>query len=143
MESPDLSSEYPLTKSQVNAFETNGHIFPEKLYSQSEVSFCRSAIPDSVKKLNTEKRKLEDRDTHGKAFLQIFNLLRQNEVLKAFVLSKRFAHVTAKQMGVDKVRLYMTTHCLRNQEAAQLRGTRTNITGRWILIILLRCVCHW
>ncbi|HEY4325091.1 MAG TPA: phytanoyl-CoA dioxygenase family protein [Mucilaginibacter sp.] len=106
MESPDLSSEYPLTKSQVDAFQRDGHIFVKELASTSEISFYRVAILDAVKKLNTEKRKLEDRDTYGKAFLQMYNLWRQNEILKAFVLSKRFAHVAAKLMGVDKVRLY-------------------------------------
>jgi len=106
MESPDLSSEYPLTKSQIDAYQRDGHIFLKELASPSEIAFYREAILDAVKKLNTEKRKLEDRDTYGKAFLQMSNLWRQNEILKAFVLSKRFAHVAAKLMGVDKVRLY-------------------------------------
>src|ERR1700712_298373 len=102
MESPDLSSKYPLTKSQVDAFQNDGHISLKELANPSEISFYRTAVLDAVKKLNTEKRKLEDRDTYGKAFLQMYNLWRQNEVLKAFVLSKRFAHVAAKLMGVDK-----------------------------------------
>jgi len=106
MSSPDLSSEYPLTRSQIDAFQTNGHVFLKQLASPHEISFYRGAILDAVKKLNTERRKLEDRDTYGKAFLQIFNLWRQNEILKTFVLSKRFAHVAAKLMDVEKVRLY-------------------------------------
>lgn len=106
MNAPDLSSEYPLTQQQVDAFQANGHIFLKELASAQEISFYREAILDGVKKLNTERRKLEDRDTYGKAFLQIYNLWRQNEILKTFVLSKRFAHVAAKLMGVDKVRLY-------------------------------------
>lgn len=106
METPDLSSEYQLTQSQVDAYQRDGHIFLKELASPSEISFYRAAILDAAKKLNTEKRKLEDRDTYGKAFLQMYNLWRQNEVLKTFVLAKRFAHVAAKLMGVDKVRLY-------------------------------------
>src|ERR1700733_3991468 len=106
MGSLDLASHYPLTKSQIDAFQSDGHIFPKELASPSEVLFYRTAILDAVKKLNTEKRKLADRDTYGKAFLQVFNLWRENEILKAFVLSKRIAHVAAKLMGVDKVRLY-------------------------------------
>lgn len=102
----DLSSEYALTQSQVSDYQRNGHIFLKGLASQHEVLFYREAILDAVKKLNTEKRKLEDRDTYGKAFLQIYNLWRQNEMLRTFVLSKRFAHVAARLMGVEKVRLY-------------------------------------
>ena len=89
----DLSSEYALSESQIDAFKTNGHIFLTGLASQPEISFYRQAILEGVKKLNTEKRKLEERDTYGKAFLQIYNLWRQNEILKTFVLSRRFAHV--------------------------------------------------
>jgi ectoine hydroxylase-related dioxygenase (phytanoyl-CoA dioxygenase family) len=103
---PSLSSDYLLSQSQINDYQTNGHIFLKELATPPEVSFYREGILDAVKKLNTEKRKLEDRDTYGKAFLQIYNLWRQNEMLKTFVLSKRFAHVAAKLMGVEKVRLY-------------------------------------
>ncbi|MEJ0030521.1 MAG: phytanoyl-CoA dioxygenase family protein [Bacteroidota bacterium] len=106
MNLPDLSSEYQLTNEQINSYQANGHIFIKGLCSTSEISFYREAILDAVRKLNTEKRKLEDRDTYGKAFLQIYNLWRQNEVLRKYVLSKRFAHVAAKLMGVEKVRLY-------------------------------------
>jgi ectoine hydroxylase-related dioxygenase (phytanoyl-CoA dioxygenase family) len=106
MKALDLSSDYPLSQYQIDAYKANGHIFIEGLASSNEVAFYRQAILDAVKKLNTEKRKLEDRDTYGKAFLQIYNLWRQNETLKTFVLSKRFGHVAAKLMGVPKVRLY-------------------------------------
>ncbi len=102
----DLSSYYALSKSQIDSYQTNGHIFLKGLAASDEIGFYRQAILDAVKKLNTEKRKLEERDTYGKAFLQIYNLWRQNEILKSFVLSKRFAHVAAQLMGIGKVRLY-------------------------------------
>ncbi|MEI9917660.1 MAG: phytanoyl-CoA dioxygenase family protein [Bacteroidota bacterium] len=106
MNLPDLSSEYPISNEQVKSYQANGHVFLKGLCSPTEISFYRDAILEAVKKLNTEKRKLEDRDTYGKAFLQIYNLWRQNEILRSYVLSKRFAHVAAKLMGVEKVRLY-------------------------------------
>jgi ectoine hydroxylase-related dioxygenase (phytanoyl-CoA dioxygenase family) len=103
---PDLSADYALTKDQIDQFQQNGHVLLRNLATSDEVNFYRKAILDGVEKLNTERRKMEDRDTYGKAFLQIFNLWRQNEVLRNFVLAKRFAHVAAKLMGVDRVRLY-------------------------------------
>jgi ectoine hydroxylase-related dioxygenase (phytanoyl-CoA dioxygenase family) len=106
MNAPDLSADYALTKDQINQFQNNGHILLRNLASRDEVNFYRKAILDGVEKLNTERRKMEDRDTYGKAFLQIFNLWRQNDILRKFVLAKRFAHVAAKLMGVDRVRLY-------------------------------------
>jgi ectoine hydroxylase-related dioxygenase (phytanoyl-CoA dioxygenase family) len=106
MNIPDLSSLYHLSEGQIKEYQENGHIFLNGLASTGEIRFYRQAILDAVQKMNTERRKLEDRDTYGKAFLQIFNLWRQNEVLKNFVLAKRFARVAAQLMGVDKVRLY-------------------------------------
>ncbi|HZY82136.1 MAG TPA: phytanoyl-CoA dioxygenase family protein [Cyclobacteriaceae bacterium] len=102
----DLSSEYPLTKEAIREYQTNGHVLCRGLASKEEVAFYRKAILEGVEKLNTEKRKMEDRDTYGKAFLQIFNLWRQNDILKKFVLAKRFGHVAAQLMGVERVRLY-------------------------------------
>lgn len=106
MNLPDLSDEYRLSPNQINSYQADGHVFLEGLASPEEISFYREAILDAVRKMNTEKRKLEDRDTYGKAFLQIYNLWRQNQILKSFVLSRRFAHVAARLMGVEKVRLY-------------------------------------
>ena len=42
-----------------------------------------------VNELNTQKTPLEKRDTYGKAFLQIFNLWRESEVVKSFCFSKQ------------------------------------------------------
>jgi len=105
-QAPDLTSEYDVSQQQVDRFQANGHVLCKGLASHDEIAFYRQAILEGVEKLNTERRKMEERDTYGKAFLQIFNLWRQNDVLKKFVLAKRFAHVAAKLMGVDRVRLY-------------------------------------
>jgi ectoine hydroxylase-related dioxygenase (phytanoyl-CoA dioxygenase family) len=102
----NLDSEYALTTDLVQQFQKNGHVLCKGLASKEEVSFYRKAILEGVEKLNTERRKMEDRDTYGKAFLQIFNLWRQSEVLRKFVLAKRFGHVAARLMGVERVRLY-------------------------------------
>lgn len=102
----DLSEEYPLTTEQIRSYQANGHIYLPHLMPESQISYYREQIIAAVKKYNTEKRDLKDRDTYGKAFLQIFNLWRKNEILKNFVLAKRFGQVAARLMGVEKVRLY-------------------------------------
>lgn len=106
MNAPDLTSDYNLTNEQIEQYKSSGHTLVKGLASPDEIKFYRQAILEGVEKLNTERRKMEDRDTYGKAFLQIFNLWRQNDVLRKFVLAKRFAHVAAKLMGVERVRLY-------------------------------------
>jgi ectoine hydroxylase-related dioxygenase (phytanoyl-CoA dioxygenase family) len=107
MQAPfDFSDEYPLTAEQITAYRRDGHIFLPQLAQREEIEFYRKEILAAVEKLNTEKRALKDRDTYGKAFLQIFNLWRASEVMKKFVLAKRFGHVAAQLMGVDRVRVY-------------------------------------
>lgn len=102
----DLNSEYPLSAAQIEGYQRDGHIYLPQLASTEEIGYYRNAINEAVAKMNTEKRPMKDRDTYGKAFLQIFNLWRQNEVLKRFVMSQRFGRVAAKLMGVDRVRIY-------------------------------------
>jgi ectoine hydroxylase-related dioxygenase (phytanoyl-CoA dioxygenase family) len=103
---PDLTSEYQLTQEMIRQYKANGHVLCKGLASKDEVEFYRTAIIDGVNAQNTEKRKMEERDTYGKAFLQIFNLWRRNDILRKFVLAKRFGHVAAQLMGVERVRLY-------------------------------------
>jgi ectoine hydroxylase-related dioxygenase (phytanoyl-CoA dioxygenase family) len=49
---------------------------------------------------------LDERDTYGKAFLQLFNLWRENEDIKEFVFSKRLAGIASQLMQTDGVRMY-------------------------------------
>ena len=49
---------------------------------------------------------LEERDTYGKAFLQLFNLWREDEGIKELIFSPRLAGVAAGLMEVSGVRLY-------------------------------------
>ena len=98
--------EYDLSQTQIDSYQAKGHIFLPNLISQQEAAFIREEICNAVEKNNTEIRALADRDTYGKAFLQVFNLWTKNEVIKKFVLAKRFGHVAARLMGVDRVRIY-------------------------------------
>jgi ectoine hydroxylase-related dioxygenase (phytanoyl-CoA dioxygenase family) len=54
---------------------------------------------------SAETRPLEERDTYGKAFLQIGSLARKDEVVRQFVVARRFAKIAADLMGVSGVRL--------------------------------------
>jgi ectoine hydroxylase-related dioxygenase (phytanoyl-CoA dioxygenase family) len=56
--------------------------------------------------MNNETKPLEERSTYGKAFLQLFNLWREDEVVKALVFSPRLAKIAADLMQTSGVRLY-------------------------------------
>lgn len=103
---PDLSSDYPLTSEQVEAFQQCGHVCLPAVATPGEVAVYRRPILAAVERSNTETRALEDRDTYGKAFLQIGNLWRGDAAVARFVLARRFGKIAADLMGVDGVRLY-------------------------------------
>jgi ectoine hydroxylase-related dioxygenase (phytanoyl-CoA dioxygenase family) len=56
--------------------------------------------------MNKDNTPLEQRSTYGKAFLQLFNLWQEDELVKAFVFSKRLAKIAADLMQVEGVRMY-------------------------------------
>lgn len=98
--------EYKLSAEQISEFQSNGHILLPEVASQSEIKLYRSIISKAVYENSTETRKLSERDTYGKAFLQITNLWESNEAVKKFVFAGKFAQMAADLMGVEKVRLY-------------------------------------
>ena len=101
-----LSQTYPLSSEQVDAYARDGHVFLPQLLPAEALASFREAIVATADRHSTESRPLEERDTYGKAFLQIFNLWTRNETARRFVLAPRFAQVAAQLMGVDAVRIY-------------------------------------
>lgn len=96
----------PISSSETAEFQENGHILIREVLDKDSVEYFREYIVDAAQQHNEEKRKLEERDTYGKAFLQIMNLWRVDAEVKRFVLAKRFAKIAADLLGVENVRLY-------------------------------------
>jgi ectoine hydroxylase-related dioxygenase (phytanoyl-CoA dioxygenase family) len=103
---PSLTSPYALTGHDRDAFGRDGHVVLRSVASSDEVAAYRSAIKAGVERFNTETRPLEERDTYGKAFLQVPNLWRHDDAVARFVLGARFATIAAELLGVEAVRLY-------------------------------------
>lgn len=101
-----LDDTHPVTVGQQEEFRTNGHILIRGLLSPAEAAAYRPIVTDAVKRLRTEKRRLAERDTYGKAFLQVMNLWRADEGVKRFVLSRRLGQMAADLLGVPNVRIY-------------------------------------
>jgi hypothetical protein len=66
----------PISAAEISDFQNNGHILIRDILDKDTVNHFREVIGEAAEKHNEEKRKLEDRDTYGKAFLQIMNLWR-------------------------------------------------------------------
>jgi ectoine hydroxylase-related dioxygenase (phytanoyl-CoA dioxygenase family) len=103
---PDLSSDYPLTPEQITAYRDQGHLLLRGVCTPEEAKAYRDVIVAATMRHNRETRPLEERDTYGKAFLQVMNLWTVDDGVKAFTLARRFAHIAAQLMEVDGVRLY-------------------------------------
>ncbi len=103
---PSINDTINILPEQINSFRKNGHTLTENILSPEEVAAYREAINDAAYTYNTEKRKLEDRDTYGKAFLQIMNLWEADDAVRKFTLAKRFAKIAADLLGVENVRIY-------------------------------------
>jgi len=103
---PNLDDRYEIHDEHVQEFKRNGHIQTLNVLNAGEVAAYRRVISNAVNQRNEEKRSLSERDTYGKAFLQIMNLWRVEDTIKKFVFAKRFAHMAATLLEVKNVRLY-------------------------------------
>src|SRR5438309_8171225 len=103
---PALDSFITIDENQIHEFRKNGHALIRNVLNADEISEYRDVINAAAYKFNTEKRALEERDTYGKAFLQIMNLWEVDENMKKFTLAKRFAKIAADLLGVKNVRIY-------------------------------------
>jgi ectoine hydroxylase-related dioxygenase (phytanoyl-CoA dioxygenase family) len=103
---PDLSNDYPLTEEQIADYQRNGHILLRGVCSPEEIAVYRTILNEVTYRHSRETRPLEERDTYGKAFLQIGFLSEKDAAARRFVLSRRFGKIAAELMGVEGVRLY-------------------------------------
>ena len=101
-----LDTPMALTAAQLDFFETHRFIKLKAVLNAETIAFFNREIAAQVASMTTELPALEDRTTYGKAFLQLFNLWRENETIKTLVMSKRLAKIASDLMQVTGVRLY-------------------------------------
>lgn len=87
-------------------FSRNGFVHLKRVLSPETVAAFEPAITADVIRLNTQDLPLEERDTYGRAFLQVSNLWREDAFVKKLVFSRRLAQIAAQLLGVHAVRLY-------------------------------------
>ena len=103
---PALNNYIAMPAAATENFRGNGHVLIPGVLAAAEVAAWRRVISLAAMRYNTEQRALADRDTYGKAFLQIMNLWEVDEDVKQFTLAKRFGKIAAQLLGVDNVRIY-------------------------------------
>ncbi|GLX70821.1 phytanoyl-CoA dioxygenase family protein [Paenibacillus glycanilyticus] len=103
---PDMNDTIVISQEQQQSYRRDGHAMIRGLMRQDEVSSYRNLISDIVREHNYHTKPLHERDTYGKAFIQVGNLWKLNPIAEKFVLARRFAKVAADLMGVSGVRIY-------------------------------------
>jgi ectoine hydroxylase-related dioxygenase (phytanoyl-CoA dioxygenase family) len=103
---PELETAYPLDAADVAQFAEHGFVKLKNVLSPATIAAYEPEITGKVIELNTQDLPMEERDTYGKAFLQVMNLWLHSETVLEFASSPRLAKIAAQLLGVRAVRLY-------------------------------------
>ena len=101
-----LQESYPITNDQISFFDKNRFIKLKQVLNKEAVEFFANRITQKVHEVSGEKRALEERDTYGMAFLQIFNLWKEDEAIRELIFSKRVAGIATALLQTKGVRMY-------------------------------------
>ncbi|HKU99113.1 MAG TPA: phytanoyl-CoA dioxygenase family protein [Vineibacter sp.] len=103
---PDIDCEYRISAEQVARFREDGYIKLKDVFSQETLGTYGREITRLVLERSKDTRPLEERNTYGKAFLQVINLWRYSDIVREFVFGRRLARIVTELLQTDGVRLY-------------------------------------
>lgn len=101
-----INDTYQLPEGAVEFFQKNRYIKLKNVFNAETLAYYNEVITNKVNALNAEEKPLDQRDTYGKAFLQIFNLWREDEKCKEFSLGKKLGQIASELMQTQGVRMY-------------------------------------
>lgn len=102
----ELNSPFPLPAEQIQFYQKYRYIKLRQVLSEATLLFFNKAISRAVEERTSVTADMEERTTYSKAFLQIFNLWREDAVIRELIFSRRLAQIAADLMQTDGVRLY-------------------------------------
>ncbi|MFW6598085.1 phytanoyl-CoA dioxygenase family protein [Propionibacteriaceae bacterium Y2011] len=106
MTTPTITTDHRLSSADHAFFDRNGFVKLRGALDPAELTHFDPVITDKVIELNDQDVPLTERDTYGKAFLQVSNLWRTDAEVERFVRSPDLARLAAELLGVRSVRLY-------------------------------------
>ena len=87
-----------LSEDQIRFYQENRFIKIKNVLSKEVIDHFNEVISKRVNELNTEHTPLAQRNTYGKAFLQLMNLWTGDEEIKKLIFSSRIAKLAADLM---------------------------------------------
>lgn len=101
-----VSTDFVLDAETQARFERNGCVKLRGVLDPDAVAAWAPIISDTVVELNTQHLPMAERDTYGKAFLQVSNIWAQSEQVAEFAFSPDLARIATELLGVRGVRMY-------------------------------------
>ena len=103
----ELDTPYEPTAEQIERFRADGFVKLRDFFSPELLAFFDPIMTACLHAHNPLRdQPLEDRDTYGKAFIQVGNLWQKNDVAAKLSCSARAASAAARLMGVPGTRMY-------------------------------------
>lgn len=102
----ELASSYPITRNHVESFRENGYIKLPAVLSAAVIGHFKPLVENFALEHQLQQPVLSDRETYGKAFLQVTNLWERDDRLHGLCLAPRLGQIAADLMQVQGVRMY-------------------------------------
>jgi ectoine hydroxylase-related dioxygenase (phytanoyl-CoA dioxygenase family) len=103
---PAYESPYAVTSAMLEAYQKTGWAFCPGTATEEEVKAYLTAVDAVVSEYARHYLPMEQRNTYGKAFIQVSNIWQIAPELAPYTLSKRFARIAAALLGAERVRIY-------------------------------------
>ena len=102
----DIDSEYKITPEQIARFQKDGYIKLKNVLSPDVLDYYGKEITRQVLLLSKDYQPLAERNTYGKAFLQIMNLWTRSEIVREFVFGKKLGRIATELLQTRGIRMY-------------------------------------
>ncbi len=102
----DIDSEYRISAEQVARFRKDGYIKLKGVFGKETLEAYGREITRLVLEQSRDTLPLEQRNTYGKAFLQVINLWRHSDIVREFVFGRRLARLVTELLQTEGVRLF-------------------------------------
>lgn len=102
----EMDRTMPLCLEQIETFRRDGFIRLKDVFSPQALESYEQVITDALEEESANLPPLDQRDTYGRAFIQIENIWRRRPQVQQIVLSRRLGSIVTQLLGVKRVRLY-------------------------------------
>lgn len=101
-----LDQPYALTTDQIAFYQKNKFIKLKHVLSEELLKYFNQEISRIVISMSKDHIPIDQRDTYGKAFLQLMNLWVDNHEIRPLICSARIAQIATELLQVKGVRMY-------------------------------------